>query len=250
MPSSRHPSQTLIMVNVTFNLGQPQYTYLFFGDGQNADLALLAPGDQVGWLVRVQSGSGWIQPPYTLIFSDPSILGIASISVHQGGSSGFITVQSVIGKSKYSVAVAGISPIGDPQIQVDPNGTFVIALATHYQVRWTASTNRVEYSHHGQWVPFPDPLTISIGDSIEFTAVVTPPAIFEINFPANLNPTVVWQSPFGIQTSAFYAIAPGANETTGSLIAKDKSDSGNTFHFVAQLTDGSITSAVCNLQLV
>ena len=250
MSPSRHPNQILIIVNVTFTLGLPQYAYRALVDGSDASLIRVGPGDQVGWFVKVSAGSHWIQPAYTLTFANPSILGMGSISVPNGGPSGFFTVVAVTGHTKYSLAVSGIFPADDPQMQVDPNGTFVRKIGKRYTIRWTTASNTVEVDDgSGIWLPFPNPLTIATDDVIRFDAVLNPPPDFAINFPPILNPNVAWASPFDLVTSTFFATASGPNETTGDLSVRDNSDHGQVFHFVAELTDESQKSAVCNLKL-
>jgi hypothetical protein len=250
MSASRHPNQFLIIVNVTFTLGGPQYAYRFLADGTDASLIKVGPGDQVGWFVKVSAGSQWSQPAYTLTFANPSILGKGSISVPNGGPSGFFTVVAVTGNTKYSLAVSGIFPASDPQMQVDPNGVLVIETDRHFTIRWTAASNKVELDDgSGSWLPFPNPLTIAPGDAIQFDAVLNqPPPDFAINFPPDLNQNRAWASPFDLVKTSFFATAPGSNETTGDLTINDKSDPGKTFHFVAELTDESQKSKVCNLK--
>jgi hypothetical protein len=246
MSSSRRPHQIMVLVNVTFPLGAPQYSYLALADGSKAEAVTVAPGDQIGWFVRVQAGSGWSAPAYTLAFADSSIFGTSSISVPSGGASGFFTVQSLSGHTKYTLAVSGILPVSDPQIQVDPNGVFGIeATGRQYNVRWTAAANAMDYQDGtGSWNPFPPAgLTIATGDKVQFFAVLTPPANFKIDFPSGSNSNNAWESPFNLLQSSFPAVSAGANENTDNLAVNDKADSGKVFKFVAALTDGSLTSA-------
>jgi hypothetical protein len=122
----------------------------------------------------------------------------------------------------------------------------VVLRATQYNVRWTVASNAVDYNTNGTaYQPFNAPLTIAVGDSIEFFAVLTPPANFEINFASN--PKNVWESPFDPSVNGFTAINPGvANENTANLLVADQSDkTGHTFVFVAALTDGSQQSNPC-----
>lgn len=244
MPAGRTPSQILILVNVTFPLGLPQYKYLAFADGSNADKVAVAPGDQVGWFVRVQAGSGWSRPAYTLTFNDASVFGTGSISVPAGGPSGYFTVLVLSGMTKYTLAVSGVLPPSDPMIQVDPNGNVIVAaLGAHYSVRWTSVSNLMEFSKPGGgWLPFPaDGLEICPGDAVQFSGVLNPPPDFEIEFPSELNSNNLWSSPFNVYTSVFVA----QNLTTGSLTVADKNDpAGTVFQFRALLTDGSVQSAV------
>jgi hypothetical protein len=252
MSSSRTPTQILILVKVTFPLGlPPQYTYLAFANGSPAQTVTVGPGDQIGWYVRVQAGANWSQPAYTLTFQDSSILGTSSIAVSNGGGSGFFTVQALSGQTKYTLAVSGVVPVSDPMIQVDPNGTLKIkALLAQHNVRWTAATNVMELDNNGAWIPFPPAgLPVAVGDGVQFFAVLTPPADFEIVFPAGLN-NGVWASPFDPNQSSFPAINHGANENTDNLQVADKSDAAGTkFQFVATLTDGSLQSAAYVLTL-
>lgn len=254
MSGSRTPTQILILVNVNFPLGQPPlYTYLAFANGSNAETVKVGPGDQIGWFVRVQAGAGWSQPAYTLAFADSSILGTAFISVPNGGGSGFFTVQTLSGATKYTLAVSGIVPVSDPQIQVDPNGVLGTggALGAQYNVRWTAATNLMEIEvGANQWAPFPPAgLPVAVGDNVQFFAVLTPPADFFIDFPSNLNSNV-WASPFSVTQSSFPATNHGANETTGNLTVADKSDGpGAVFKFFAALTDGSVQSGAYALNM-
>jgi hypothetical protein len=246
MSSTRNPTQILVLVNVTFPGSSPLYTYLAFADGSKADTVTVGPGDQIGWFVRVQAGSTWSRPAYTLTFANPSILGTASISVPNGGSSGFLTVQALSGVTKYTLAVSGIFPVSDPKIQVDPNGLHgVLARGVQYSVRWTAATNAMDYDDgiHG-WQQFlAGGLGLIVGDSVQFFAVLTPPANFEIDFPSPLNPNNVWASPFDVDESSFPATNQGAYENTDNLKVADKSDGlGTKFTFVATLTDGSLQS--------
>ncbi len=186
MSSTRTPTQILVLVKVTFQLGlPPQYTYLAFADGSPAQTVTVGPGDQIGWFVRVQAGPNWSQPAYTLTFQDPSILGTASIAVPHGGGSGFFTVQALSGGTKYTLAVSGVVPVSDPKIQVDPNGSVIIATRVEYNVRWTAASNTMELQKNAKWVPFPPAgLAVAVGASVQFFAVLTPPADFEIDFPS------------------------------------------------------------------
>jgi hypothetical protein len=245
MSSTRNPTQILVLVNVKFPLGlPPQYTYMAFADGSPAEAVTVGPGDQIGWFVRVEAGPNWSRPAYTLTFQDPSILGTASIAVPNGGGSGFFTVQALAGETKYTLAVSGVVPVSDPKIQVDPNGTIIIAtLGEQHNVRWTAATNAMELQDDDTWIPFPPAgLPVEVGDSVQFFAVLTPPADFEIAFPAGLN-NAVWASPFDPNRSSFPAINHGANENTDNLKVADQSDaSGTKFQFVAALTDGSLQS--------
>ena len=246
MPSTRNPTQILVLVNVTFPLGlPPQYTYLAFADGSPAQTVTVGPGDQIGWFVRVQAGPNWSRPAYTLTFQDPSILGTASVAVPHGGGSGFFTVQCLSGGTKYTLAVSGVIPVSDPKIQVDPNGTFVIAAhGLQYNVRWTAATNVMELEDDGSWILFPPAgLPVTVGDTVQFFAVLTQPVDFEIDFPAGLNQNV-WASPFDPNQSSFPAMNHGPNENTDNLKVVDRSDAAGTkFQFVAALTDGSLQSA-------
>lgn len=244
MSSGRTTTQTLILVNVTFPLGLPPlYTYLAFADGSKADSVSLGPGDQVAWFVRVQAGSGWIRPAYTLIFEDCSILGTSSIEVPKGGSSGFFTVQAVSGETKYTLAVSGVLPVSDPHIIIDPNGAqAVLAVGPQHNIRWTAATNVMEVSDGVHpYAPFPPAgLPIAAGDKVQFFAVLTPPADFQIDFPSDLNANNIWESPFYVNQSMFPTISHGANENTDNLTVADRSDGAGThFRFVAVLTDGS-----------
>ena len=245
MSSTRNPTQILVLVKVTFQLGlPPQYTYLAFADGSPAQTVRVGPGDQIGWFVRVQAGPNWSQPGYTLTFQDASILGTASIAVPHGGGSGFFTVRALSGGTEYTLAVSGILPVSDPKIQVDPNGTVIIATLAQYNVRWTAASNVMELEREGAWTPFPPAgLAVAVGASVQFFAVLPPQADFEIDFPAELNRSV-WASPFDPNQSSFPAINHGANENTDDLKVVDKSDgAGTQFQFVAALTDGSLQSA-------
>jgi hypothetical protein len=247
MASNRNPHQILILVNVTFPTGPPVYTYRAFWDGSDAQTVAVGPGDQIAWFVKVQAGSGWIAPAYTLGFDNNSILGTSSISVPSGGSSGFFTVQALTGQTDYTLAVPGISPVSDPQIQVDPNGVFGIKMTGNqqYNVRWTAVYNTMEYQvGAGPWNPFPGGgLGITAGDKVQFFGVVTPPANFQIEFPAGSNGGNAWESPFSLLQSSFPALVPGVpNENTDNLPVKDKTDTGKSFTFDATLTDGSIKS--------
>jgi hypothetical protein len=246
MASTHTPTQILVLVKVTFQLGvPPKYTYLAFADGSPAQTVKVGPGDQIGWFVKVEAGPNWSQPAYTLTFQDPSILGTASIAVPNGGGSGFFTVQALSGGTKYTLAVSGVVPVSDPKIQVDPNGTVIIAArGPQYNVRWTAASNVMELENGGAWIPFPPAgLPAAVGTSIQFLAVLTPPADFEIVFPAGQN-NGVWASPFDPNQSSFPAINHGAKENTDSLKVADQSDAAGTkFQFVAALTDGSLQSA-------
>ncbi len=239
---SRHPSQFLILVNVNFILGSPVYNYRAFGDGSNASKVVVAPGDQIGWFVRVQAGSGWSMPAYTLAFDDPSILGTESIAVPEGGPSGFFTVLALSGDTKYTLAVSGIVPADDPQIQVDPNGSFIVttAASVQYNVRWTVATNVMEIESGSHWIPFPPAgQNVAFGDKVQFFAVLTPPPDFEIDFPSNLNNNV-WASPFSLTESSFPATNSGSYESTDNLPVADKNDrAGTKFVFRAALTDAS-----------
>lgn len=242
-PPTRKPNQILILVNVTFPLGPPVYSYVSFTNGKSADPVMLGPGDQIGWFVRVQAGPGFA---YTLTFADPSILGTSSISVPSGGPSGFYTIQALSGGTKYTLAVSGIFPVSDPQIQVDPNGVFqLIDTGTQYNVRWTAASNKMEISDgSGHWTDFPlGGVSVTAGDKIQFFAVLASAVDFEVDFPLVLNPNNAWRSPFCSQDFSFPTIVHGANENTADLTVKDKADLGKPFTFVAALTDGSITSA-------
>ena len=251
--SSRHPNQVLIMVNVTFPLGQPVYTYRSFSNGSDITTAPVAPGDQIGWVVRVQAGFNWSQPAYNLTFANPSILGTGSISVPNGGPSGFFTVQALSGSTKYTLSASGIVPVSDPQIVVDPNGTLgQLRAGPQFNVRWTAASNAMELSVGGNpWVPFPlAGLQVAFNDKVQFFAVLTPPADFEIDFSPILNPDHAWESPFDPETSQFPTVNHGANENTANLAVIDKSDpAGTAFKFMASLTDGSVQSAAYMLIL-
>ncbi|HME11133.1 MAG TPA: hypothetical protein VKG25_29020 [Bryobacteraceae bacterium] len=251
---SRHPSQFLILVNVNFMLGSPVYNYRAFGDGSNASKVVVAPGDQIGWFVRVQAGSGWSTPAYTLAFDNPSILGTESIAVPGGGPSGFFTVLAISGDTKYTLAVSGIVPADDPQIQVNPNGSFIIATPAttpvQYNVRWTVATNMMEIESGSQWIPFPPAgQNVAFGDTVQFFAVLTPPQDFEIDFPSNLNRQNVWGSPFSFEGSSFPATNSGSYESTDNLPVADRSDLGKDFIFVAALTDGTTQSGQFTLVL-
>ena len=254
MPSSRPVNQKFVIVNVTFPAGRPpRYKYIGLADGGDAQDVSLGPGDQIGWSVRVQGGSGWTQPAYTLTFQNPSILGQSTISVPNGGSSGLFSVQALSGQTKYTLAVSGVLPVSDPQIQVNPNGSeMMLARGTQYDIRWTAESNGMEVSAGGN--PYkrfpPEGLPIVLGDLVQFFAVLTPPADFQIEFPPDLNSGNVWESPFAIDESTFAAINQGANENTENLLVADGSDaSGARFQFMAVLTDGSAKSDAFSLIL-
>ena len=247
----RTPRQLLILVKVTFTLAGPTYNYLSFTDGQKANDILVATGDQVAWYVKVQTGPGWSTPAYELEFEDPTILGTDSISVPSGGMSGFFTVLalSTPAPSKYSLAVSGIFPTSDPQIQVNPNGNVIIQTNNQVSVRWTAAKNTMEYQAGGPWQPFPAYLSISIGDKVLFQAVLTPPQDFQIVFPADLNPTL-WASPFDPTQYLFQAVDHGPLESTNTLPVSDGHDpKGTRFQFVAALADGTVHSAPFTFEL-
>lgn len=240
----RTPRQLLILVKVTFTLAGPTYSYLSFTDGHKADDILVATGDQVAWYVKVQTGPGWSTPAYELEFEDPTIFGTDSISVPSGGMSGFFTVVALSTPvpSKYSLAVSGIFPTSDPHIQVNPNGNIIIQTDNQIAVRWTAATNIMEYQVGGPWQPFPDYLSLSIGDKVVFQAVLTPPKDFQIVFPADLNPTL-WASPFDVTQNSFQAVDQGPLESTNILPVSDGNDpAGTQFQFVAALADGTAQS--------
>jgi hypothetical protein len=246
----RNPNQVLVVVNVTFKLGTPQYQYLVFADGSNGETIVVAPGDQVGWFVRVAVGIAYSTPAYELTFADSSIFGTDTISVPKGGLSGFFTVVALSSQlPKYSLAVSGISQISDPQIQVDSNGVFNITKLNPVQhnVRWTVATNTMEYQNGANpWAPFPvGGLDIAVGDNVQFFGVLSPPPPdFEILFPADLNPGKGWASPFDVEKNIFYHTELSGNtESTGNLPVGDKTDpSGTKFTFVAALTDLSAHS--------
>jgi len=246
---TRHSNQLLIIVNVHPN-SVPLYTYLAAADASTAENAIVLPGDQIGWYVRVSAASGWYNVPYTLAFDDSSILGTGLISVPTGGASGFFTVQSLSGSTKYTLSVSGVLPPSDPQIQVDPNGVFSIlaqlVTGTQYSVRWTQATNAMDYLNPatGLWTTFPPSgLSIKVGDGVQFFAVLTSPLDFEIIFPSDSNNNL-WASPFSLLDNEFEAINQGANETTGLLpVADGKDPAGNGFQFRAQLTDKTSPSA-------
>ena len=244
-PQSRNPGQFFILVNVTFPLGAPVYTYSAFSNGSRADDIRVFPGDQVGWFVRVQQGAGWTSPGYTLTFSDPSIFGTGSITVPKGGLSGFHTVVALsTPKAKYSVAVAGVFPIGDPTIQVDPNGTFVIgkAVGAQHNVRWTPGLNKMEYQKNtGPWNNFVSPVAIAPDDHVQFLAVLTSsPPNFEIIFPSQYNNNG-FASPFDLIAFQFFATTLGLNQSTDNLPV---AHTQGTFQFEAALTDGSAQSSL------
>jgi hypothetical protein len=243
----RNANQVIIYVNVTFTLNGPTYNYVPFNDGSPSDDITVAPGDQVAWVVRVEAGTGVSTPAYELTFSDSSIFGTKTISVPQGGLSGFFTVVSLSTgrkKKKYSLAVSGISKINDPQIQVDPNGTLdnLNAQFVQHNVRWTVASNTMEYQNGANpWVPFPPGgVQIAFNDKVQFFAVLTPPPDFEIIFPVLLNPLTAWPSPFNVLDYCFPATTFGALESTDNLTVYDQRDkTGTKFKFQATLTDGS-----------
>jgi hypothetical protein len=249
-PQSRNPGQFLILVNVTFPLGAPVYTYSAFANGSKADDIKVAPGDQIGWFVRVQQGAGWSSPGYTLTFTDSSILGTASIAVPHGGLSGFHAVVALsTKKAKYSVAVAGVLPIGDPTIQVDPNGAFIIGSAgfAQHSVRWTPALNKMEYQKSGgPWSNFASPVAIAPDDKVQFFAVLTSaPPNFEIIFPSDHNNNA-FASPFDLIAFQFFATTLGLSQSTDNLPVAHTS---GTFQFEAALMDGSAYSGFFAFQL-
>jgi hypothetical protein len=240
----RHPNQILIIVNVKFPLGTPQYSYKAFNDGSNAKSVTLAPGDQIGWFVNVEAGFGYSTPAYQLEFPDTSTLGVDTISVPNGGNSGFFTILALKAATKYSLSVSGVNPPDDPEIIVDPNGIIFtgVALGPQYNVRWTPAGNTMEVqTDAGPWQPFPPAgLPVAIGDMVRFFTVLQPPPTFEIDFPSNSNNNV-WESPFDVGQYRYPATSSGANpQSTDNLQVADKRDpSGAVFTFVAALTDGS-----------
>lgn len=239
----RTPRQYLIVVNVTFTLTKTTYTYLLLSDGLPADDLLVATGDQVGWYVRVQAGPGWSTPAYELEFEDPTIFGTDSISVPDGGMSGYFTVLALSTTAgKYTLAVSGVSPVSDPQIQVNPNGNFIIQTINQVSVRWTPPKTMEYQANDGPWLPFPDSLPISIGDKVVFQAEVTQSQNFEIIFQSGMNPRV-WASPFDLQQNSFPEVDHGQPASTKNLPVCDENDpKGTLFQFVATLADGSAQS--------
>lgn len=243
----RHPNQILILVKVTFTIAGPQYAYRAFVGGKDAQSIAVSSGDQVGWSVTVQTGEDLSTPPYEITFHDPSIFGVDMISVPAGGPSGFLTVEALsTGPKKYSLSVTGISPISDPQIQVDPNALldFSVLSNIQYYVRWTAETNVMEYEVDGTWTRFPTAgLAIKLGDQVQFSAILTTRDDFFILFPVSLNPKIAWPSPFSLTTNRFNAVDTGSTEHTDNLRVYDSSDGSKTrFYFVAALTNGNTNS--------
>lgn len=247
--AGRNPNQLIIYVNVTFDFSGPKYNYVPFNDGSPSDDIIVAPGDQIAWVVRVQAGAagGVTTPPYELIFPDASIFGTKTISVPDGGLSGFfnvVTLSTGKKKTKYSLAVSGISQTNDPQIQVDPNGQVenLKADGIQYNVRWTVDSNTMEYQNGANpWMPFPPAgLPVSFNDNVQFFAVLTAPPDFEIVFPVLLNPLTAWPSPFDVLDYSFPATTFGAVESTDNLTVNDQRDKlGTKFIFQAALTDSS-----------
>lgn len=249
----RPPRQFSVRVTVTTTLGDAAYEYIFIPGGQKADKIVVRQYDTVEWYVRVRADHGYITPPYVLVFDDPTIFGTPLIAVPQGGASGFCTVvASSTPLTKYSLAVSGVLPISDPQIQVDPNGDTLppeidTSRGVQTNVRWTVGGNVMEYqTGSGPWKSFPNPddgsVNISAGDKVQFFGVIPSSADFAVTFPANLNRTI-WSSPFDPLKYSFRESDLGENESTDNLTVADTADArGTRFIFQATLQDGSVYS--------
>jgi hypothetical protein len=238
------PNHELIVVNVTFKFGIPKYHAFRFSNSQPVDSSIsLATGTTVGWYVRVTDSAGSRTPPYQITFSDPSILGVASLEVPSGGASSYLHVLAIEGQAKYTISIDGITPVFDPDIQVDNSPDIFrekgkVVKHAHFVAVWDVTGTSMTFTKDD--VPVNSPLQPALLDTVEFqvTGGVGIPE-FAILFPV----PHTWASPFSPGTSTF----PGkqGTPTTGQLTVNDESDfNGTSFDFHGEAIIGGGGSPV------
>jgi hypothetical protein len=235
MSRSRPALQDLILVSVTVNdIGIPKYKAIRQSDSHDVtQIIKVATGSAIGWYVRVNERSGPRFPPYQVNFSESSYLGVSSIDVPAGGVSPYYHVRSLDGSVKYTVSIPGISPVFDPEMQVEngpgdifnPDGSLVVQSA--FVVVWdlAVNPNTITYTKNGKAGTWP--LSPALDDTIEFQIAGANPATkFVIVFPNFPDPNT-WVSPFSAGGTGRY---PGdsATNSTGRLKVRDDSDPKNT----------------------
>jgi hypothetical protein len=246
---TRPVNQILILINVTIDSkGLAVYTPLFYPHGPHADdPVIVQPGDRVGWFVRVQVRLDWKTFPYQITFSDPAIFGTTSISVPNGGGSGYLPVLALGSASvKYTVSVASVYPPFDPEIQVNPDpldgDDDFEATGVQWIVLWTVASNSVTFKRDNIST---GNLNVAKGDMVQFQALAATAPQFYVVFPPDKNQNHTEESPFDGSKNKF----PGTTqinsqtEATDNLPAKFLAPDTNPFILDFVLADGSKYSA-------
>jgi hypothetical protein len=240
-------NQILIMINVTLDpKGLAVYTPLFYPHGPHADdPVIVQPGDRVGWFVRVQVRLEWKTLPYQITFSDPAIFGTTSISVPNGGGSGYLPVLSLGGaRAKYTLSVASVYPPFDPEIQVnpDPLENEILATGAQWVALWTVASNAVTFQKDN--IPTAQ-LSVAKGDMVQFRAQADTAPQFYVVFPPDKNQNHTEESPFDGLKNKFVGTTQvnSQTEATDTLQAKFLAPDANPFYLDFALLDGSKQSA-------
>jgi hypothetical protein len=225
VPPTHASNTVIILISVDVNaIGVPTYTPYFLFSGDPApDPVLVKPGDRVGWYVRIVSKTLPQTLPYELTFADTTMFGTASLSVPQGGGSPYLLVLPTINglKTKYSLRVAGIQQVYDPEMQTDTSGGRPPAKrevkgvrVSDYVISWPDTSQKtLKCTKNGSAQAFPVPA--SPGDSIQFsvTGSAAPPA-FQVKFDDTAS---FWLSPFGPADTYYSTASNGNTSSTDAL---------------------------------
>jgi hypothetical protein len=234
------PNCFLLQILLTVHPGGTlTYKVLSYLDSKvKADPLSANVGDEVGFLVQLIGPNVWQTPPYTIQFSDPSFFGVSSVSVPAGGTSAFHRVLSLQGSVKYTLHVAGIGQIFDPEIQSGGDGFHrpeVRDFAT-FIFTWDVVAGTATYTMGG--TPMPYSTQVVPGDHVEFNVIDTGGAVqdFTVTFAVNSVQPSHWASPFKPSQPTYVA---GANpDEIDPLEVFDKRDPGTAFPFTASVVVG------------
>jgi hypothetical protein len=226
-----NPNHELIVVNVTFQFGLPHYEAVRFSNGKSANTSIsLGTGTTIGWYVRVTDSAGSRTPPFQVTFANPSILGVSTVSAPSGGPTPYLHVLAIEGNTKYTISIDGITPVFDPDIQVDNSPNIFheegkIVTHSSFIAIWDVTGKTITFTKDGTSVT--SPISPALLDTIEFQVVSTSGTPdFAIIFPK----PHAWASPFATATAVFPG-KPGT-ATTGQLTVYDDSDyTGTMFDF-------------------
>jgi hypothetical protein len=251
-------SVNLIMVNVAVDNGKVDVALLNYLNGTPITKPMAVnPGDSVAWIVQVYIGNTPHALPYQVSFfsdkaktaPDTTFFGTSKLSVAGGGTSPFVSVLSLQEAIFYSISVAGIGIVLDPEIQTGNSQVLIPAAFVPpptYTVTWNFDNNTVWYqAGAGPMVAFMGNLQIAVGQTIAFnvtSANPVPPA--QVAFVRSLGR--LWASPF-IQNNPNYAVPTPA--TAPLPVADDKDAHGTVFAFNFETTDLAKIAPTCNFSL-
>lgn len=186
-------------------------------------------GDRVAWNVLVNSAVGRRAFPYDLTFADKAFFGVDKVSVPEGGTSAFLPVRSVQGRTSWTLNVTGIGCVFDPDVQ-SGNDTSVVADLTppSYSVTWDLDhvPPTLTWKTAGAGDSHNFPMDIKTGDTIDFQVrSVIPVPSYQVDFDLATEDTL-WASPQSYSENLF----PGRQR----MNVYDTGDVGNSFVFFMQ----------------